>query len=221
MEKRFGQNDPKIADYAEETFNPEDKVLKSIRERSQKANLPPIQVGAMDGLHLEILSRCISAQKAVEIGTLGGYSAVCIARGLKPGGKLYTLEISSKAAEVAKQSVRAAGLEDRVEVILGSALESLKSIEKHGPFDLVFIDADKNNYANYLKWAEKNLRQGGVVLADNTFAWGLIAQENVEDPEDRSAVEGLRKFNREIANNPSFRATILPTGEGLTVGVKI
>ena len=209
--KSYSNTQTTVSHYVRETFHPEDPVLKEIRELSQKEGLPSIQVGDMDGLHLEVITRAMGVKKAVEIGTLGGYSGVSIARGLAEEGKLYTFEYNPHHAAVAQQSFKTAKVDHLVQIFVGAALEQLPTIEKLGPFDLVFIDADKVNYPNYLQWAEKNLRTGGVILADNAFGLGMT-------PENQ---EAIRKFNASLANSPHFRATILPTGEGLTMAVKI
>jgi caffeoyl-CoA O-methyltransferase len=220
VEKSFGNGDPSITRYAIDTFHPMDKQLESVLDAQKSAGLPSIQVGPMDGLHLEILTRASSARLAVEIGTLGGFSGTCIARGLKAGGKLFTFEVSEQNAAVASSAFAAAGVADRVRVFIGPALQNLSKIESEGPFDLVFIDADKSNYTNYYKWAAKNLRVGGVILADNTFAFGYIADDS-KAGEDKPSVAALREFNRTIANDKRFRSPILPPGEGLTFAVKI
>jgi len=221
MKKVFGMDDPNVAAYAEEVFQPEDAILKEIRERSDQHKLPAIQIGSMDALHLEVLTRTSGAKKAVEIGTLGGYSGVAICRGLQPGGRLYTFDNNPKHAKVAAESFAKAGFIETAEIHVGPALLNLPLINKHGPFDLVFIDADKANYLNYLNWAAENLRIGGVVLADNTFAWGTIADDKFDDSDTEEPVIALRRFNLQAAQSGRFRSTILPTGEGLTLAVKI
>lgn len=221
MDKNYGQNDPRIVDYVENLFRPEDDLLAQVREHQDSGGLPPIQVGGMDVRHLEVLTRMIGAKTVVEIGTLGGYSGVSIARGLAPGGHLYTFEYDPKHAKIAKESFQKAGLADRVDIHVGPALENLPKIAKHGPFDLVFIDADKVNYPNYLDWAAANLRVGGVVLGDNAFAFGHIANDNAPDEDTRKAVKALRVFNEALARGGRFRSTMIPTGEGLALGVKI
>jgi caffeoyl-CoA O-methyltransferase len=219
--KVFGQDDPKIAKYAVELFTPEDAVLEEVRHRSDAKKLPAIQVGTMDGLHLEVLTRAIGAKRVVEIGTLGGYSGLCLLRGMGAGGKLYTFEYEPTHAEVAAETFRKAGFAKQVEIFVGPAASNLSKINKEGPFDLVFVDADKVSYPEYLDWAAEHLRVGGVLLGDNTFAWGMIADENFETAEDEAAVRGLREFNRLAARSGRFRSTVLPTGEGLTMAVKI
>jgi caffeoyl-CoA O-methyltransferase len=215
MKDYFGGREEKLVRYLSRVFQPEDAVLKEIRERSLKAGLPEIQLGGMDALHLEVLTRAAGARKAVEIGTLGGYSGTAIARGLGKGGRLHTFELERKHAEVALESFKKAGVLDRVMVHVGPALERLPEIEHEEPFDLVFIDADKESYPAYLAWAAHHLKVGGLVLGDNAFAFGEIV-------DGRSAgAEALREFNKELAQGGRFRSTLLPTGEGLCLGVKV
>jgi caffeoyl-CoA O-methyltransferase len=198
--KSFGaSNEESILKYLDKTFQPEDGVLRSARERAETEGLPKIQVGAMDGLHLEVIARSIGAKKAVEIGTLGGYSGTSIARGLAPGGKLYTFEVEGKHAQVARATFDKAGLGSTVEIILGPAVEKLPEISAKGPFDLVFIDADK----------------------ENSLAWDLIGDDKFEDPEDERSVKALQRFNEEAARGGRFRATLLPTAAGITFAVKL
>jgi caffeoyl-CoA O-methyltransferase len=211
----------KIANYVHDLFKPEDQLLVDVRRRATQAGLPSIHVGRMDGLHLEVLTKSFGARKAVEIGTLAGYSGVCLLRGMGSQGKLYTFEYELKHAEIARETFQKAGVSQQVELFVGPATDNLSKIEKHGPFDLVFIDADKVNYPKYLSWAADNLRVGGVVLGDNTFAWGMIADDQFENQEDEASARALQEFNREAAIGGRFRATLLPTGEGLTFAVKI
>lgn len=221
MKKQYGCSDPKIADYVEKIFKPEDAVLKEIVERTKKEGLPEIQLSAIDALHLEVIARLVGAKKAVEIGTLAGYSGVSILRGMGKAGELHTFEVDRKHADVAKESFKKAGFEKQAIVYVGPALDNLPKIEKMGPFDLVFIDADKVSYPKYLRWAEKNLRLGGVVVADNTFAFGMIADQLFNSSSEEEDVKALRAFNQEVAQGGHFLGTIFPTGEGLTVAVVI
>jgi caffeoyl-CoA O-methyltransferase len=218
--KGFGQASEALAAWAESVYRPEDDVLREIRERSAAAGLPSIQVGRFDGLHLEVLARACGARTAVEIGTLGGYSGVCLLRGMGEGGFLHTFEIDARHAEVARESFRRAGLEGRVELHVGRAAERLAEIEGRGPFDLVFVDADKPGYPAYLAWAEEHLRVGGLVLADNTFGFGHVHEPRPAG-ESAEAMAALRRFSERLAGGGRFRATMLPTAEGLSVGVKV
>jgi len=215
-EKGFGQGDPALARYCESIYRPEDEVLREIRERSIREGLPPIAVGRFDGLHLEVIARATGAVKAVEIGTLGGYSGVCLLRGMGPHGVLHTFEYSEKHARVASESFHKAGFGARAHIHVGAALQTLREVEAEAPFDLVFIDADKVSYPAYLAWAADHLREGGVVLGDNAFAFGELHL-----PGGDEGREALRMFNRELAQGGRLRATMIPTAEGLAMGVKV
>jgi caffeoyl-CoA O-methyltransferase len=215
-EKGFGQGDVALARWAEGVFQPEDEVLREIRERGVREGLPPIAVGKFDGLHLEVLARACGALKAVEIGTLAGYSGVCLLRGMGVHGVLHTFEYSDKHARVARESFVKAGVSARAHIHVGPALEKLPEIEAEAPFDLVFIDADKVGYPAYLAWAADHLREGGVVLGDNAFAFGEIHL-----PGGDAGRDALRKFNQDLATSGRFRATMIPTAEGLAMGVKL
>lgn len=222
MNKSYSNTDPAISDYVESLYRREEAGKKEIRRRAAREKLPDIHVSMMDGLHLEILARACRAKKAVEIGTLAGYSGVWIAQALPPGGKLYTFEMDPRHAEVAGKTFKNAGVHRKVEIFVGPAQENLKKIEARGPFDFMFIDADKISYPAYLNWAAKHLRVGGIFTADNTFAFGLIAKPSLaRGKHETQSVQALRKFNLMVARHPRFRSTILPTGEGLTVGVKV
>lgn len=218
--KGFGQGDAALAAWAESVYRPEDAVLRALRERSLAAGLPPIQVGAFDGLHLEVLARAAGARRAVEIGTLGGYSGVCLLRGMGEAGLLHTFELDPNRAELARAAFERAGLGARVRIHVGPAAERLRDVEGEGPFDLVFVDADKTGYPGYLAWAAEHLRLGGVLLADNTFGFGHVHEEHPAG-ESAEAMAALRAFSEALAGGGRFRATMLPTAEGLSLGVKI
>jgi len=155
----------------------------------------------------------------VEIGTLFGFSSYFIARGLGPDGKLITIEKDPRFGELAKQNFVELGIAEKVDQLIGSAEDVLHDIEPLGPFDFVFIDANKSSYPFYLKWAARNLIPGGVLVADNTFAWGHILDTAPPDEIVRD-VQAIRTFNYVLGRSPQFCTTILPTAEGLTVAVK-
>jgi caffeoyl-CoA O-methyltransferase len=218
--KAFGQGSDALAAWAESVYRPEDAVLREIRERSAAAGLPPIEVGRFDGLHLEVLARAAGVRKAIEIGTLGGYSGVCLLRGMGGGGVLHTFEREPRHAAIARESFQRAGVGERVVIHVGEAGELLRDVEGQGPFDLVFVDADKVGYPAYLAWAEEHLRVGGIVLADNTFGFGHVHEARPAG-ESAEAMAALRRFSERLAGGGRFRATMLPTAEGLSLGVKI
>jgi caffeoyl-CoA O-methyltransferase len=219
MNKPFGNDDPALAAYVARTYAPEDEVLREIRVRSTRAGLPDIQLAALDARHLEILARACQARRAVEIGTLGGYSGVSILRGMHPRGTLDTVEIEPNHAKIARDSFRKSGFSTRTHVHVGSAEKILPRLAKRGPFDFCFIDADKEGYPAYLAWAGKNLRSGGLVVLDNAFLFGRLAKQ----PTGKGAIEiaAMQRVHDMLAHDGRFRATVLPTGEGLAVGVKV
>jgi caffeoyl-CoA O-methyltransferase len=219
MNKAFGNDDAALADYVARVYAPEDDVLAEVRARSAAGGLPDIQVAALDARHLEVLARLVGARRAVEIGTLGGYSGIAILRGMAEGGTLDTVELDPHHAEVAGESFRRAGLAAQVRQHVGAAAEVLPRLAASGPFDLVFIDADKEGYPLYLGWAGANLRPGGVVILDNAFLFGHLP----EKPAGQRATQitAMQAVHEALARGGKFRATVLPTGEGLAVGVRI
>jgi caffeoyl-CoA O-methyltransferase len=169
VNKPFGNSDPKLSDYVARVYAPEDEVLAEIRKRSAAAGLPDIQVAALDAQHLEVLARAAQARKAVEIGTLGGYSGVALLRGMGPDGELDSIELSERHAEVARESFRRAGVAARARVHVGLAGDVLPKLAARGPFDLVFIDADKANYIAYYEAASGLLAPNGLIAIDNVL----------------------------------------------------
>jgi len=222
MNKPFGNDVPELAAYVTRVYEPEDDILLEIRERSAQEGLPDIQVAAMDARHLEILVRACAARRAVEIGTLGGYAGVSILRGMGRDGSLDTIEISPKHAEVARESFAKAGLAERARIHVGSAETILPHLASAAPFDFCFIDADKERYPYYLGWAGDHLRSGGVVALDNAFLFGnLVESTRSASGESATAIAAMRRVHALLAQGGRFRATVLPTGEGLAVGVKL
>ena len=219
MNKPFGNADEKLSGYVTRVYAPEDAVLAEIRARSTAAGLPDIQVAALDALHLEVLARAAGARRAVEVGTLGGYSGVALLRGMAPDGELDTIELSERHAEVARESFRRAGVAARARIHVGAAADILPQVARRGPFDLVFIDADKEGYPAYLDWAATNLRPGGMVLLDNAFLFGSLADAPGGDRADQ--IRAMQSVHETLARSGKFRATVLPTGEGLAFGVRV
>lgn len=219
-DKKFSIDRARISAYVEQLLSPVPVTWQAILSNIMSdESIPPLQVAAMDARHLQLLSTIVRPQKMIEIGTLFGFSAYFLSLGLAPGGRLYTIEVDERLAGIAKDNLASLGKAEAVEVITGDARERLGQLEAKGPFDIVFIDGDKVSYPHYLKWAAKNLRSGGLLIADNTFAWGYIADS--ECPEEiREEVVALRTFNYVVAHSPMFLTTVLPTAEGLTVAMR-
>lgn len=219
MNKAFGNEDPRLGKYVVDLYQPEDPLLAEIRQRAAAEGLPGIQVAALDARHLEVLVRMTGVRKAVEVGTLAGYSGVSIVRGMLPDGVLYTVEYDQHHAQVAAESFRRAGMSARVRQLVGNAQTVLPSLVSEGPFDFCFIDADKESYERYLEWAAANLRPGGVVVADNAFLFGELGRD--AGAHASAALHAMASFHKRLATSGEFRATVIPTGEGLAVGVRV
>lgn len=203
--------------YARDLYQPEDALLTELREALVPAGLPQIEVGPEEGRLLQMLVAAAGGQRVLEIGTLGGYSGIWLARGLAPGGKLVTLELEQKHADFARGYFERAGLADRVEIRVGRATETLPTLTDGEPFDLVFIDANKDDYDSYLDWAVRLVRRGGWITAHNTLGWG-----NIHDPANQDAsTVAIRRFNQAVADHPKLLATIVPVQDGLTIALKI
>ncbi len=203
--------------YITELYAQQDEAQTSVLESIERNGLPEIMVKPEEGKFLQLLVTASCVSKAVEIGTLGGYSGLCIIRGLAPGGKLITLEKDPRHAQVARRNFEKAGVADRVEIRQGEAADLLARMVDEGPFDFVFIDADKVSYNAYLDWAAENLKVGGVLAGHNAFYHG-----NIANPESRDvATEAIREFNRRAARDPRLLATIYPGGDGMLVAVKV
>jgi predicted O-methyltransferase YrrM len=195
--------------YIADRLLPHDEALEAALEASAAAGLPAIQVSPAQGKLLMLLARLQSAHAILEIGTLGGYSTIWLARALRSGGRLITLEIDPKHAEVARSSVTRAGLADVVDIRVGPALDALPRIagEGHGPFDLVFIDADKPNNPRYFEWALKLSRLGGIIIVDNVVRGGAVTDAASGDPN----IQGTRRLYELIAAEPRVSATAIQT----------
>ena len=204
----------RTGEYISALFAPEDALLVSLREEADRTGLPPIAVSADEGRLLQVLPTSIGARRVLEVGTLGGYSAIWMARALPDDGELLSIEIEQKHAEFARRYIERAGLSSKVEVRVGRALDVLPSLDGER-FDAVFIDADKEPMPTYLDWALRLTRRGGLVFADNALWAGRVADPDVND----AATAAVREFNRRFASDPRIDGTVLPVGDGLAVGV--
>ncbi|MGO9112409.1 MAG: O-methyltransferase [Thermoguttaceae bacterium] len=192
--------------YLTDLFVPPDAALDAALEASSVAGLPDIQVSPNQGKLLHLLARSHGAHSILELGTLGGYSTIWLARALSPGGRLITLEYEPKHAEVARANIARAGLAGIVEIRVGPALETLPQLaaEGRGPFDLIFIDADKEGYPEYLDWALKLSRCGSLIIADNVVRQGAV----IDPADDRPDMVAIRRFNERLATDARLTATV-------------
>ena len=204
----------RTGDYISHLFAREDPLLASLREEADRSGLPPIAISPDEGRLLQVLLTAVNARRVLEVGTLGGYSAIWMARALPEDGRLLSLEIEPQHAEFARRYVERAGLAQRVEIRVGRALEVLPSLDGE-QFDAVFLDADKEPLPTYFDWAMRLLRPGGLLIADNTL-WGGRVLDDSEQDEKTTAV---REFNRRMATDPRIVGIIVPTHDGVAVGV--
>jgi predicted O-methyltransferase YrrM len=189
-----------------------DEVLEAALAESEAAGLPQIQVTPLEGKMLQIFARMLGARRILEVGTLGGYSTIWLARALPENGRLVTLEAASKHAEVARRNLNRAGLTKKVELREGLALETLPKLvaEGAGPFDMIFLDADKEHNAEYLEWALRLSRVGTVVVTDNVVREGSV----LDAASDDAMVTGARRFFEAVAAEPGVTATAIQTVSG-------
>jgi len=195
--------------YIAQHLLPADPVLQAALDDSAAAGLPPIQVSPAEGRLLQMLASALEARRVLEIGTLGGYSTICLARGVGANGSVVTLEISSAHAAVARTNIERAGLSKTVDLRVGPALELLPRLaaETSAPFDLTFIDADKENNTAYVDWALELSRPGALIIVDNVVRGGAVV-----DPETKDAsVQGVRRFYEHVAAQPQLEATAIQT----------
>jgi len=200
-------------------FAPEDAHLQALHDASRAHGLPPIHIRPEEGRMLQFLLGLVGAERVLEIGTLAGYSATWIARALPPTGRLISLEIDPDRADLTRRFLNDAGLSDRVEVRVGEAPAILPSLSAEGPFDALFIDANKAAYPAFLDWAlDDNIRIGGLIVAHNAFWRGRVI-----DPAQQSdrQVRGLLEFNRRLAQDPRLDGIIIPIGDGISAARRI
>ena len=202
--------------YLRDLFHSDDADLSRLQAEAEAEGLPKISIGPEQGKFLQLLVQLTGARKALEIGVLGGYSGAWIARALPEGGKLIGLELEQKHADFACMQWKRMGLADRIEVLVGPALDSLPRLAGEAPFDLIFIDADKGNYPAYLDYAIRYSRPGTVILGDNVHMGG-----GVVDPErqDSEWVQGMRSFARTLSKDERLMSTVVPYSDGLAMAV--
>jgi predicted O-methyltransferase YrrM len=201
-------------EYATELYARESSTQRWVLEQLDERGLPPVQISALEGRILAVLARAVDARRLLEIGTLGGYSALWLVSLLDGRARLVTVEKDPDAAALAREAFRRADRDDRIDLREGDGHEVLRELPAEPPFDFVFVDADKTGYPEYLEAAASLMRPGGILAADNTFWEGKAAEPADGDDESTRAI---RAFNRTLADDPRFEAVIVPVRDGLTV----
>ena len=198
-----------VDNYFGEMLIPQDSTLDDALAAAAAANLPAIQVSSVQGKLLHLMARIISARNILEIGTLGGYSTIWMAQALPEGGRIITLEADPKHAEVAQKNFARAGVENKVELRLGKALDTLPKVaaDGRGPFDMFFIDANKSNMPEYFEWSLKLARKGSVIIADNVVREGAVLDGKSKDAD----IQGIRRFLEMVGKEKRVSGTALQT----------
>lgn len=210
-----------VDEYFEEKLLPEDKILNQTLENNQASGLPQIDVAPLQGKLLYLLTKMKSARQVLEIGTLGGYSSIWFARAVNQNGKVVTLEANQSHAEVARQNIENAGFKQTVQVLVGKAIDTLPTLENAGEsFDVIFIDADKQNNPKYLEWALRLANEGALLIADNVVRNGEVIDQKSED----ERIQGLREFMNMLENEERIESTAIQTvgskgHDGFVIGI--
>ncbi|HEX7416899.1 MAG TPA: O-methyltransferase [Polyangiales bacterium] len=202
---------PELLAFVERHHAAHDPALERAFAAPAQHGMPAIQVSRSEGKTLSVLMRLVGARKVVEVGTLAGYSALRLLQGLPPDGRVWTVEQDPRHAQIARDNLAAAGVAERVEVLVGAALDLLPQLVNHGPFDAMFIDADKGNYPHYASWAAQHLRRGGLLIADNAYFFGQLLADSAEAAQ-------MRQFHALVAE--AFDSACIPTPDGLVVGLR-
>ena len=200
-------------DYIRQLFAPENDTLRHIRESAKD----DIGIYPDEGKLLQLLMTLADARKIVEIGTLSGYSTQWMADALPADGRIWTCEKDLARAQIARSNI---GHDPRITLVAGNALDTLETLIPHAPFDMVFIDADKLNYARYLDWAEGHVRKGGLIIGDNTFLFDAVWNDAPIERVRETARLAMRDFNRRLADPEKYLGIMLPTTEGMTIAIK-
>ena len=219
MTRRSEQLSQAVHDYVVAHSLPPDEVLNDLAEETAKryGDLAGMQIGPEQGTFMTLLAKLVGARDAVEIGTFTGYSAICIARGLTDGGRLLCCDVSEEWTSLARDYWRRASLDDRIELRLGPAAETLSALPADTSFDYAFIDADKTGYVRYWDLIVPMMRPGGIILVDNTLSHGRVVDLTVQVDN----VQGIRRFNGHARADARVELVLLPVGDGLTLARKL
>lgn len=198
----------------------EEPLFLEMREKAKEKKCDHMMVAPSEARLLQSLIEVHKSKKIVEIGTLFGYSAIYLAKGISGEGKVWTLERNPENAEFAKGFFEKSDVKNKIELIEGYAHQNLKNLERYGPLDCVFIDADKSGYPKYLLWAEKNVKSGGLIIADNVFLQGTIWGAE-HDRVTNTQLSNMTKFHEIFSDSKRFKSIIYPSHDGIAVGIKV
>ncbi len=211
---------PPHIQYIRDVFTDVSPAMEEADRQAKLQNLP-IHIGAEEGKILQMILQWSNVKKMVEIGTLTGYSSLWFARAVGADGHVYTAETQDKFVDISRDVFTQAGVDDRVTVIHGDARDCLTKIEAEGPFDAVFIDADKIFYLDYLEWAEANVRKGGLIIGDNTFLFDAVFLDELPKGVRPLAKKVMVEFNQRLADPERYESMMIPTKEGITIARKL
>ena len=218
---KFTPLTPELHDYMVAHGARQDELLRRVQaETAALGGISVMQIAPDQGAFMTLLARAIGVREAIELGTFTGYSAICIARGLAPGGRLLCCELSEEYAEIAARNLEAAGVAERVEIQIGPALETLRALPERELFELAFIDADKGNYPAYYEECLARLRPGGLVLVDNVLGAGRVLHPDQLDPESAANVAAIAELNERIRDDERVDVAMVGIADGLTLARK-
>ncbi|MFW0777600.1 MAG: O-methyltransferase [Rickettsiales bacterium] len=206
--------------YIRKTFAPQDALLTSIESKLSEEHVS-WQIGADEGKLLQLLITMNNIKTIVEVGALAGYSAIWMARALPQDGHIYTLGKDPKHNALAGEFIAASDVASKITLVKGDAHDTLPTLDDKGPFDMVFIDADKISYPDYLDWAEKNVRKGGLIVGDNTYLFDTVWLAEAPKGTAPTTHKAMQEFNKRLSDPSKYCSTIIPTAEGMTVAVKL
>lgn len=207
--------------YLNEVFNLADEDLARVRVELEKARVGFMSISDHEARCIQFLIRGFGIQKIVEFGTLFGYSALAMAKALPEAGRIWTIEKDESTCAVARRQFQASPVGGKIESLCGAGIDIARQLSVKGPFDMVFIDADKVNYLNYLEWAEANVRSGGLIVGDNTFLFGALWGESRDKDVNEKKIKLMLEFNERLSDPKRYNSMLVPTTEGLTVAQKL
>lgn len=218
---KFTVLDSELHDYLVAHGAREDEVLRRVREETAAmGDVAVMQIAPDQGAFMTLMAKLVGAREAIELGTFTGYSAICIARGLEPGGRLVCCELSEEYAETAARNLEAAGVAERVEIRIGPAIETLRELPEREVFDLAFIDADKTGYPDYYEECLGRLRPGGVIMLDNVLSAGRVVDPSGPDEESAPSVRAITELNERIRDDERVDLAMVAIADGLTIARK-